>query len=200
MMSPVPNRNKGKYMYTNRYFHDWWQILQSFPLFGSRQPINYRPENYSSKYQFTYNSWHLLHFMISLAGTPSFDTRHAKKALRSMAAPILILVWHQLFRIWLCWHHRLHSQKVGVILKLNHATKGSVLRTRKWTLRGAVFAPLFFLSVGMATLAHPSFGMTTTKTVLLWRVSVMTICYYSIPGKWVFNQLVNHWWTSKNNK
>ncbi len=34
-----------------------------------------------------------------------------------MAAPILLLVWHQLFRIWVFWLHRSYSLKVGVIPK-----------------------------------------------------------------------------------
>ncbi len=38
-----------------------------------------------------------------------------KEGLARMATPILLLVWHQLFRIWLCWHLRLYSQKVSVV-------------------------------------------------------------------------------------
>ncbi len=34
-----------------------------------------------------------------------------------MATPILLLIWHRLFRIWLFWLHRSHSLKVGVIPK-----------------------------------------------------------------------------------
>ena len=42
----------------------------------------------------------------------SFSLSYQKKA-----TPILRLVWHQLFRIWLCWNHKLYSWKVGVIPK-----------------------------------------------------------------------------------
>ncbi len=41
----------------------------------------------------------------------------SKEGWARVAAPILLLVWHWLFRIWLCWHHRLHSWKVGVMPK-----------------------------------------------------------------------------------
>ncbi len=34
-----------------------------------------------------------------------------------MAAPILLLVWHRLFRIWVFWLHRSYSLIVGVIAK-----------------------------------------------------------------------------------
>ncbi len=34
-----------------------------------------------------------------------------KEGWAHMAAPILLLVWHPLFRIGLCWHHRLYSRK-----------------------------------------------------------------------------------------
>ncbi len=55
----------------------------------------------------------------------SYMTRVTRKqTLRSLslsyqkkAAPILLLVWHRLFRIWLCCHHRLYSREVGVIPK-----------------------------------------------------------------------------------
>ncbi len=35
-----------------------------------------------------------------------------KEGWARMAAPILLLVWQRLFGIWLCWHHRLYSQKI----------------------------------------------------------------------------------------
>ncbi len=47
-----------------------------------------------------------------------YEAHHEKTDLKLFAAPILLLVWHWLFRIWLCWHHRLYSRKVGVIPKL----------------------------------------------------------------------------------
>ncbi len=53
-----------------------------------------------------------------------------------------------LFRIWPCWHHRLYSQKVGV------------MPIEGWARPHT----------------HPSFGMTTTKTsrsVFSWRTSYM---------------------------
>ncbi len=40
-----------------------------------------------------------------------------KEGWARMATLNLLLVWHRLFRIWLCWHHRLYSWKVGVIPK-----------------------------------------------------------------------------------
>ncbi len=41
-----------------------------------------------------------------------------KEGWAHMAAPILLLVWHRLFRIWLCWHHRLYnSRKFGIMPK-----------------------------------------------------------------------------------
>ncbi len=56
-----------------------------------------------------------------------------------VAAPILLLVWHRLFRIWICSHHRLY------------------ILDGRWAR------------------VHPSFGMTTTKTlrsVFSWRMSI----------------------------
>ena len=36
---------------------------------------------------------------------------------RRVAAPILLLVWHRIFRVWLCWHYGLYSRKVCVMRK-----------------------------------------------------------------------------------
>ena len=58
--------------------------------------------------------------------------------LKVFDGPILLLVWNRLFRIWRCWHHWLYTRKVGVIPKKR---------------------------MGTATHAHPSFGMTMTKTL-----------------------------------
>ncbi len=72
-----------------------------------------------------------------------------KEGWARVAAPSLLLVWHRLFRIWLCWHHRLYSRKV------------SVMPNEGWARP-------------CAPIAHPSFGMTTTKTlrsVFSWRAS-----------------------------
>ncbi len=38
-----------------------------------------------------------------------------KEGWARVAAPILLLVWHRLFRIWVFWLHRSYSLKVGVI-------------------------------------------------------------------------------------
>ncbi len=40
-----------------------------------------------------------------------------KEGWARTAGPILLLVWHWLFRIWVFWLHRSHSLKVGVIPK-----------------------------------------------------------------------------------
>ncbi len=44
---------------------------------------------------------------------------HTKRRMGAHGRAHLLLVWHQLFRIWLCWHHRLlvYSHKVGVMPK-----------------------------------------------------------------------------------
>ena len=59
----------------------------------------------------------------------TYDMHHKKTDLKGfgvvipiegwahVAAPILLLVWHWIFRMWLCWDHRLYSQKVGVMPK-----------------------------------------------------------------------------------
>ncbi len=68
---------------------------------------------------------------------------------RRMGAPILLLVWHRLYRIWLCWHHRLYCQKVGVMPKEGWAWPHVIILGN-------------------------NFGMTVTKTlrsVFSWRTS-----------------------------
>ena len=49
---------------------------------------------------------------------------------------ILLLVWHWLFRIWLCWHHRLYSRKVGVIPKEGWAQPHVPIRLLVWQRQG----------------------------------------------------------------
>ncbi len=86
-------------------------------------------------------SWHLAILMIPVSGlllkllkslwlmngrTMLFDARHEKTDFKvfvvvipkegwaHVATPILLLVWHQLFRIWVFWLHRSYSLKVGI--------------------------------------------------------------------------------------
>ena len=40
-----------------------------------------------------------------------------KEGWARLAVPILLSVWHRHLRIWLYWHHRLYSWKVGVMPK-----------------------------------------------------------------------------------
>ncbi len=49
-----------------------------------------------------------------------------KEGSASVAEPILLLVWHRLFRIWLCYHQRLYSWKECVMLKDGCAARSAV--------------------------------------------------------------------------
>ncbi len=93
------------------------------------------------------------------------------KFWKVVAAPILLLVWHRLFRIWLCWHHRLYSQKSRC-----HAKR----------------------RMGAATRAHPSFGMTKTKTlksVFWWHASYLHVLILLTPfGMVIPSYLALHEW------
>ena len=92
------------------------------------------------------------------------DARHEKTDLKvfvidipkegwaRMAAPSLLLVWQRLFRIWVFWLHRSYSLKVSVVPKEGWARP----------------------------CAHPSFGLTTTKTlrsVFSWHASCFNDCF-----------------------
>ncbi len=126
-------------------WHGWRQ--RGFPSQGKKisQPIELQEFN-------IFTNWHkpLLHHRHD-------DTRHEKTDLKvfvivipkegwaCVALPILLLVWHRLFRIWVNWLHRSYSLKVGVIPKEGWARP---------------HAPILLL--------------VTTKTlssVLLWRAS-----------------------------
>ncbi len=78
-----------------------------------------------------------------------------KEEWARMAAPILLLIWHQLFRIWLCWHHGLYSRKVGVMPKEGWSSPRAPMTTAKtlWSI---------FLWCASVTVLHRNFYLSYT--------------------------------------
>ncbi len=113
----------------------------------------------------------------------TFDAHHektvfvvviAKEGWARMAASILLLVWHRLFRIWLCWHHLIQYNRLEP-LERGKALVDYILE-KSVSCQKIIFSKsrCHAKRMDVATRAHPSFGMTTTKTlmsVFSWRES-----------------------------